>query len=301
MRENVIPSTCDCPSAFIHTNEGYQLHYLHAGQTSNLPVVFLHGVPTYSYTWRNIIPHLSSSCYCIALDLLGFGFSDKPDIQYDLKTYQNIFEQFIEKLNLDKMILVMHGFGSVIGFDYAVKHPEKVKGIAFMESHLRATTKLNDLSLPVQEIIMSHKQNDPNILKEKILQENIYIEKILPAGVLRQLTETEMDYYRKPFPTPASRKAIWDFVALTPYLNNDEAIIDCINQYSEKLTKSHMPKLMLYALPGFIGTMSSVQWAKAHLPNVKLADIGEALHIPQETHPQAIGQALREWMNEYVT
>jgi len=294
MTETTISAECNYLSRYATVN-GHRLHYLDDGQ--GIPLVFVHGVGTYSYTWRNIIPHVNDCCRCMALDLLGFGLSDKPNITYDLNLYQKVFKDFIDEIGVDKIILVLHGFGSVIGFDYAMKYPDKVQGIAFMESHLKATTTLTDTSLPVQELIMLSQDSDEN-LQTKILEENFYIEKILPASILRHLTTVEMDAYRKPFPTPESRKAMLDFMQLTPYLKKNQSVLDCITTYAEKLQKSRIPKLMLYALPGFISAMSTVQWAKVHLPNITLVDIGEALHIPQETQPTTIGRSIRQWLNE---
>lgn len=273
---------------------GHRLHYIDEGK--GVPFLFLHGVPTYSYLWRNVIPHLSQHARCIALDFLGFGLSDKPAITYDLTTYQSCLSQFIEALDLPEVILVLHGWGSVVGFDYAMKHPKKVKGLVFLESHLRPTSDLSDVSLPVHELIMLAKEGDNN-LQAKILDQNFFIEKIFPAGVMRQLSETEMKYYRAPFTAPGSRKAILDFINLIPYLAKNKEVIECIKQYSDKLCQSDIPKLMLYAVPGFVSTMSTVHWAKEHLSHLTMVDIGEALHYPQESQPALVGKVMQEWFS----
>lgn len=295
MSQNIISATCNYPSSYVTVNQ-HQLHYIKSGE--GVPIVFIHGVPTYSYLWRNIIPHLDNCSQCIAIDLLGFGLSDKPDIQYDLKTYQTYLAGMLDALNLDEMILVLHGWGSVVGLDYARSHTEKIKGLVLLESHIRAKTDLTEMSLPVQELLMLAKQSNKS-MEDKILHDNFYIESILPASIMRKLTKDEMTEYRKPFLTPASRKAILDFMQLAPNAQESTQVQDCINQYTRWLEKTNIPKLMLYAIPGFVSTMSTVHWAKEHLQNLTLVDIGEALHIPQETQPAAIGQAMRQWFNKH--
>jgi len=292
MNETTISAECNYQSDYVTVNQ-HQLHYIKSG--NGIPVVFVHGIPTYSYLWRNIIPHLDDCSQCIAIDLLGFGLSDKPEINYDLQTYQNYFKGMLEALQLNEMILVLHGFGSVIGLDYASKNPEKIKGLVLIESHLRPTTDVNDLSLPIQEMLMMANNQDKK-LNTKISQENFFIEKFLPACIMRNLTEEEMNNYRKPFSNSDSRKALLDFMQITPSLQQNKIVMDSISHYSQWLAESNIPKLLLYALPGFITSMSTVHWAKEHLPETTLVDIGEALHIPQESEPEAIGFAIRQWL-----
>ena len=172
---------------------GSKMHYIEAGEGN--PLLFIHGVPTYSYLWRNIIPQVKHHGRCIAVDLMGMGYSDKPDIEYTIFDHIKYVEAFIETLGLTNITLVLHAWGSLIGFDYVARNPDKIKAIAFMEAHLRAATSNDMVSLPVQEIVAL--LASPEVGKDVILNSNYYVNKVLPCGVIRQLSNDEMNAYRK--------------------------------------------------------------------------------------------------------
>jgi haloalkane dehalogenase len=173
-------------SAFIEVL-GSKMHYIEAGEGD--PILFLHGIPTSSYVWRNILPHLASLGRCIAPDLIGFGQSDKPDIQYTVADHITYIEALIETLNLKKITLVMHGWGSVIGFDYAMRHEKNCRGLVFYEAFVRP---LNDeeLSLPYQEQLVS--LQDQLVLADIASNGILFIDKMITQHAMRQLTEEEM-------------------------------------------------------------------------------------------------------------
>ena len=123
---------------------GSKIHYIDEGQGD--PIVFLHGIPTWSYMWRNIIPSLNKQARCIAPDLIGFGKSDKPDIEYSVFDHIRYIEAFIKALGLKNITFVLHAWGSTIGFDYAVRHQDKIKGLAFLEAHIRAADTVDMVS-----------------------------------------------------------------------------------------------------------------------------------------------------------
>src|SRR5579872_6570646 len=175
---------------------GSKMHYIKEGEGD--PILFLHGIPVSSYVWRNIIPHLAGLGTCIAPDLIGFGKSDKPDIEYTMTDHIKYIDQFIETLKLDKIIIVMHGWGSIIGFDYAMRHPEKCKGLVFYEAYLRPINA-DDISLPYQEQILSWQEQDS--VTDLIMNGMHFVDKVLPQSVMRQLSEKELSYYRDPFKT----------------------------------------------------------------------------------------------------
>lgn len=273
---------------------GSKIHYIEQG--SGDPILFLHGMPTSNYLWRNIIPALAPYGRCIAPDLIGMGKSDKPDIAYRVFDHIRYIEGFIEALGLNKITLVVHGWGSVIGFDYAMRHPERIKALAFLEAHLRLVTDWDMVSLPAQELLGEVKGSDDGY--EIIVNQNFLLKKALPAMILRKLSAAELGYYQQPFPTPESRKPLWQFIKDLPLLNGSQDVKTLITRYAERLKHSSLPKLMMYAWPGFITTMSSVEWAKKHLSNIVFTDVGEALHCPQETNPQGVCDALVSWYRE---
>lgn len=271
--------------------KGSKMHYLEIGQGD--PVVFIHGIPTSSYLWRKVMPQLADNARCIAVDLIGMGASDKPDIDYRIFDHCDYFDGFMEAMKLKNVTLVLHGWGSVVGFHYAEHHAKNIRALAFYESHVRPTTDWNMLSLPVQQF--ASLLNRPGASYRAIVQQNYLIKKLLPAGIVRPLTEEELAEYEKPFPTPESRKPLWQYVQDLPLGKGPSDVVDLLESYSQWLQKSDVPKLMLYAIPGFITTVDTVQWARDHIKNIEIAGLDDALHFAQESIPELFGQALRDW------
>ena len=273
--------------------KGCKIHYIDEGEGT--PVVFSHGVPTSSYLWRNIIPTISQGYRCIAPDMVGFGLSDKPDIDYSIFDHIDYFNYFIDALNLDKFILVMHGWGSVVGFHFAMENPQRIIGLAFIESHVRANIDWSMLSLPMQEIANLMLSN-PDKGYDLVMNSDFYLREIFKPGILTKLSEQEWEQYAKPFSKPGSNKPIWRYLEDLPLSAPDDRVIELINDYSRKLQKSELPKLMMFAVPGFITTMDTVRWAKEHIGNLELVDVGDALHYPQESNPELISKELYNWL-----
>jgi haloalkane dehalogenase len=268
--------------------DGSKLHYIEKG--SGDPILLLHGMPTSSYIWRNIIPHLATLGRCIAPDLIGMGQSDKPNIQYSIFDHIRYINTFIESLGLKNITLIMHGWGSIIGLNYAMNHEKNCKGLVLYEAYLR-TLDGEYLSLPYQEQLYELQENHFDIVANGAH----FVDQVLPQLVLRALTQDEMNRYRKPFEGEGSGKPLQQYVQeILP--NNSEKLNQLINDYSEKLRKSKLPKLMLYSVPGFITTIATIMWAKEHLNPLEIADIGEALHCAQETNPDTMGETISVWL-----
>jgi haloalkane dehalogenase len=277
-------------SEFVEVN-GSKMHYLEEG--SGDPILFLHGVPTSSYLWRNVIPYVKSLGRCIAPDLIGMGKSDKPDIEYTINDHIEYLDKFIETLHLKRVTIVMHGWGSVLGFNYAMNHEANIRGLVFYESYLRSLNN-DDISLPYQEQLSLLQESEE---LADIASNGIYfVDKILPQGIMRPLSEKDMSEYRQPYLKSGSSKALDQYVKEMPGLTGKTAVDKIIADYSKKLTRSEIPKLMLYSIPGFITTMASAMWAKDNLPNIELIEIGEELHYAQESHPSIMGETISVWL-----
>lgn len=270
---------------------GANLHYIEEGKGD--PIVFLHGIPTWSYIWRNIIPSMAKIGRCIAPDLIGMGKSAKPDIQYTIFEHIDYIEAFISALNLKNITFVLHGWGSLIGFEYARRHPDNVKGIAFLESHLRPVIEKDMIALPVTERAMVLENDEAS--KDVILNSNYYVNKVMPAHVIRKLTDEEMSAYQEPFNLPGSTQPIWQYLQDLPMSDEKTPVTELIATYSQFLEKSDIPKLLLYAMPGFNTSIETVMWAKENLPNLAVIEIEDALHYAQESHPQQLASALIDW------
>ncbi|HDK81099.1 MAG TPA: haloalkane dehalogenase, partial [Nitrospirae bacterium] len=182
---------------------GSKIHYIDEGQGN--PILFLHGNPTSSYLWRNIIPHLTPHARCIAPDLIGMGKSDKPDINYRFADHVEYIEGFIEKMGLKNITLVIHDWGSALGFHYAMRNEDNIKGIAFMEAILKPL-KWSEFT---KEFRIGFKLFRTPLIGWLIISVmNVFVEKILPQAIVRDLTGDEMNRYREPFKTIKDRKPV---------------------------------------------------------------------------------------------
>lgn len=289
-----IPSDFPYESHYVDIH-GSKMHYIEEGFGD--PILLLHGMPTSSYLWRNIIPHLVPLGRCIAVDLIGMGKSDKPNIEYTIEDHIKYVEKFIETLNLKNITLIMHGWGSIMGIHYAMHHEKNCKGLIFYEAYLRPL-KNEDLSLPYQEQLYELQENSFDIVANGAH----FVDQFLPPMVLRSLTQEELQNYRAPFVSAGTGKPLNQYVQeILP--ENSKKIDKIISDYSHQLMKSTLPKLMLYSIPGFITTIATVIWAKEHLSQLEIVDIGEALHCAQETNPDIMGETMSIWLQgvEQVT
>ncbi len=184
---------------------GAKLHYIDEGEGD--PILFLHGNPTSSYLWRNVIPYLTPHGRCLALDLVGMGKSDKPDIDYRFFDHVRYVEGFIAALGLRNATLVVHDWGSALGFHYASRHEANVKAIAFMEAILMPLPSWE--MLPEEARAAFQAFRTPEVGRDLIVKQNMFVEQVLPGGILRALSEAELNRYREPFTDPASRKPVW--------------------------------------------------------------------------------------------
>lgn len=263
------------------------MHYVEAG--SGDPILLIHGQPTWSYLWRNVIPHLENNGRVIAVDLIGFGKSDRPDIGYTTADHVKYLEGFIAELGLKNITLVIHDWGSFLGFHYATRHEGNVKGIAFMEAILRPIEQMN----PLFDRFRSEETG-----WDLLVTQNMFIETLMPAMIVRKLSEDEMNAYREPFADPAGRRPVYMFPNELPIAGQPPESSAMQMAYIEKLKTSPIPKLLLHATPGAIGSGDTIEWIKQNLPNLETVSIGPGRHYVQEDQPDAIGQAISRWMSE---
>ncbi len=272
---------------------GSQMHYVDEG--SGRPVLLLHGQPTSVYLWRNIIPHLATDHRVIAVDLIGFGKSDKPEIDYRVADHAEYLAAFIQTLGIDDdLTLVVHDWGSFLGFDYAMQHPEQIRGIAFMESMLRPIPGYDfwddQTSMFMQAV------RTEGVGESMILDDNLFIEGMIPSMVMRELTSEEHDRYREPFVDPNSRTPMLVFPRELPVAGEPADTHARQVQYLEALQSSPLPKLHVHVQPGVVNTAADVTWAQENLPNLTSVGVGEGLHYLQEDHPHEIGTAISDWL-----
>ncbi len=270
---------------------GSKLHYVDEG--SGDPILSLHGNPTSSYLWRNIIPHVTSLGRAIAPDLIGMGKSDKPDIEYSFFDHVKYVEGFIEKMGLKNITLVIHDWGSALGFYYAMRHPENLKGLAFMEAILAPIPSWDGFPEEIKEMFQAFRT--PEVGWDMIVNQNMFVEQVLPGLVAREMSQAEMDHYREPFIEPSSRKPVWRWPNEIPIAGDPPEVVEAVSAYNQWLQQSDLPKLLFYGAPGILGSPQMVEWSIQNLKNLKTVDIGPGIHFLQEDNPHLIGAELAEF------
>lgn len=270
---------------------GSKLHYVEEGTGD--PILFLHGNPTSSYLWRNIIPYLRPHGRCIALDLIGMGKSDKPDIEYRFFDHVKYVEGFIERLGLRHITLVLHDWGSALGFHYAMRNERNVKGLAFMEALLMPIPSWDMFPQDMKQLFQAFRT--PDVGWDLIVNKHVFVEQVLPGAIVRKLTEAEMDHYRAPYTDPPSRKPLWRWPNEVPIAGEPADVVAAVEAYNRKLQQSTLPKLLFAATPGAIITAEAVAWCRQNLKNLTVVDIGPGIHFLQEDNPHLIGAELAAW------
>ncbi len=220
------------------------------------------------------------------------GKSDKPDLPYRFFDHYRYLEHFISLLNLKHITLVMHDWGSALGFHYAQMHEHHVRGLAFMEAMVK-TFNWSDFD---KQFRLGFKlMRKPLVGWLLISVFNIFVNRILPQSVVRDLTPEEMQHYRQPFPTIESRKAVRRWPCEIPIDGSPADMHKVIAAYSYWLQKTSLPKLLIYASPGAIINARSLQWCREHIRGLQSVDIGEGIHYLQEDQPHRIGAELAKW------
>ncbi len=267
------------------------MHYIDVGEGE--PILFLHGNPTSSYLWRNIIPHLSSQGRCIAPDLIGMGKSDHPDLPYRYDDHYRYVSGFISALGIgSNLTLVIHDWGSALGFRWAHEHESGVKAIAFMEAMVR-TMSLDDM--PGSLRVAFRMMRSPGIGWLMISVANIFLKKMLPDLTHAKMSPEALAYYAAAFPTVASRKAVRQWPAEVPLDGSPADNATVVEAYREWLTRTEVPKLLFHGNAGVAIKDAEVAWCRENLSNLEVVDLGDGIHYLQETHPEKIGRALSKW------
>jgi len=253
------------------------------------PVVFLHGNPTSSYLWRNVIPHVEGVGRCLSPDFVGMGDSGPaPDGSYRFTDHARYLDAWFEALELtENVTLVGHDWGSALGFYWAHRHPARVRGIAYMEAIVRPLTweEWPDEARNIFQALRSEAG------EEMVLGKNAFVERILPSAVLRELTDEEMNVYRKPYLEPGeSRRPTLTWPRELPINGEPEDVVGIVDDYSKWLAQSDVPKLFVNAEPGSILIEAQRDYCRTW-PNQGEITVRGA-HFIQEDSPHEIGEAV---------
>lgn len=269
---------------------GSRMHYVEQGEGE--PVLFLHGNPTSSYLWRNIIPHVSPLARCIAPDLIGMGKSDRPDLEYRFFDHSRYVDGFIQAQGLRNITFVVHDWGSALGFYYAMRNEANVRGIAFMEAIVRPLT-WEEWPEQARQIFQAFRT--PGVGEKMVLEQNMFVEQVLPGAVLRKLSDEEIARYREPYPDPQSRRPTWRWPNELPIEGQPADVVEVVRQYSEWLQRTRVPKLLLWAQPGAL-MRNLVPWCEQSFPNLRSVNVGQGVHFIQEDCPHEIGREVAAWL-----
>lgn len=272
-----------------------RMHYIEQG--SGPTVLLLHGNPTWSYMYRNVIPHLAGNSRCIAVDLIGFGLSDKTDIGYSFLEHVDFVTRFIEKLGLKDIAIVGHDWGATIGLQYAANHADNVTAVALIEPQALYPFKDWSAFSPQESRELFQMLRDPLTGWAFMRDHNVFVEGMPSIIVNRTFTLEEHAYYREPFVNPAHRRSTWMFPNQIPIEGQPSEVLQAVELRNEWFTQSMLPKLLVYATPGCTVREPQIEWCKMNLSHLALRDIGNGFHHLTEENPHAIGEAIEQWQN----
>ncbi|RFU21389.1 haloalkane dehalogenase [Geodermatophilus marinus] len=270
-----------------------EMAYVDVGEGD--PIVLLHGNPTSSYLWRNVIPHLQHLGRCLAPDLIGMGESDKlPEPgpgTYSFACHASFVEHFLDAVGAERRVtLVLHDWGSALGFDWAYRHPDRVRGIAFTEAIVTPLTWA-DWPADARRIFRTMRGEDG---EAAVLDNNVFVERILPASVARGLTPEAHDRYRRPFPDRASRWPTLEWPRQIPLENVPPLVRDRVSRYGQWLKHADVPKLFLNAEPGSILVGRQRAFVRSWRALTEVTVPGS--HFVPEDSPHEIGRAVADWL-----
>jgi len=276
---------------------GHKMAYVEMGE--GRPIIFQHGNPTSSYLWRNIMPKLAHLGRCIAIDLIGMGDSDKlgesgPD-RYTFAEHSRYLEGALDALGINNDIVwVVHDWGSALGFDYIARHPERAAAVCYMEGIVKEMT-WDELPESARDMFKTFRSPAGD---EVVLDKNVFVERVLPASIIRELSGEEMDAYKAPFLNAGEdRRPTLTWPRQIPIEGEPEDVCTIVRNYGQHLSKSNIPKLFIEANPGMILKGNLAKYAKTW-PNQTHASV-KGLHFIQEDSPVEIADAISAWIENF--
>lgn len=272
-----------------------RMAYHEAGQGRS--IVFLHGNPTSSYLWRNIIPQLTGHGRCLAPDLIGHGDSDKLDKDgsesYRFVEHRTYLDGLLSQLDLgDEIVFVIHDWGSALGFDWASRHQDRVAGIAFMEAIVRPLNGWDEFPAAARGIFEGFRSSQGESM---VIDQNLFVEAVLPGSILRDLSPEELNEYRRPFLKPQHRRPTLTWPRQIPIAGEPPDVAKIVQSYADWLSTAELPKLFIRAEPGALLTGSVADYCRAW-PNTSEVTVPGS-HFIQEDSPHEIARAIQNWLS----
>ncbi len=272
---------------------GKSMAYVEMGEGD--PIIFQHGNPTSSYLWRNVMPHLADQGRCIAIDLIGMGDSDKLDgagaDSYTFVQHREYLDGALQALGVEQNVTwVIHDWGSALGFDWANRHRDAVKGIAYMEGIVRPVSWA-EWPEAARGVFQGFRSEAG---EEMVLEKNTFIERVLPGSILRELSEEEMEVYRRPFQKKGEdRRPTLSWPRQIPIDGKPADVVEIVQDYADWLAVAELPKLFINAEPGAILTGPQREFCRLWPNQTEVTVSGS--HFIQEDSPHEIGKAIAHW------
>ena len=272
------------------------ISYLDEGQGD--PVVFIHGAPTYSYAWRNIIPYVADNHRAIAIDLVGYGNSGTPqDAGFRYPDHQRWFNRFVEALGLENLTLVVHDIGSIAGFAYAAENPDKIRALVHFEA-VYFPIPSADMLPPEANFIMSDEG------QRAIVDDNWFIDTMMPGFIQRSRCAKEEAAYAAPWTDPQRRRVLQAVPLDLPIMGQPADNQATFEKFGNYLATSQVPKLLIHAEPGVLvqnvappGAPKTMLEIVSSFPNSQVVNVGPGLHFLQEDHPHEVGRAISDFLD----
>ena len=286
-------NAAELPKSFVEV-KGKRMAYVEMGEGD--PVVFLHGNPTSSYLWRNIMPHVAGQARCLAPDLIGMGDSDKLDDpgpgSYRFVEHREYLDGFLDAVGLGgNAVFVIHDWGSALGFDWGNRHRDRTRGFCYMEALVRPVT-WEEWPEAAKAVFQGFRSPAGEGM---VLEKNVFVERVLPGSILRKMSEEEMAVYRRPFAAPGEdRRPTLTWPREIPISGEPADVVGIVRAYSEWLAASDVAKLFIDADPGAILTGPQREFCLGW-PNQTVAKV-KGSHFIQEDSPDEIGKALSDWL-----
>lgn len=280
-----------------HAVLGSTMAYREAGQAGQPVALFLHGNPTSSYIWRNIIPHVAPVAHCIAPDLIGFGQSGKPDIDYRFADIARYLDAFIAVAGITSAYVVAQDWGTALAFRLAARKPDFVRGLAFME-FIRPMPTWDDFHQVPAARETFRKFRTPGEGERMILDENAFVERVLPGSIARKLSDDEMAVYRAAFPTPESRRPTWRLPNELPIAGEPADVWATLTEAHAELAISLYPKLLFVGNPGALVSPAFARSFAGTLRDCRVVQLASGAHYLQEDHPDVIGRSIAAFIGE---
>lgn len=274
---------------------GSTMAYREAGDRQAPVALFLHGNPTSSYIWRRILPLVAHVAHCVAPDLIGFGQSGKPDIEYRFADHVRYLDDFLNQTGITSAFVIAQDWGSALAFHLAARRPEFIRGLAFMEFIWPMPTWAD---FHPDQVRTFQNFRTAGVGEKMILENNIFVEAVLPAGAVRKLTDEEMSVYRTPFPTPESRRPTWRFPNELPIAGEPADVYSTMEEAHRALARSTYPKLLFVGNPGALISPAFAESFAKNLKNCRVVQLNSGIHYLQEDHPDVIGAHIKEWLIE---